>query len=376
MIPRGLSLLFLMSLSSVLASSQRVYIGTYTRSGTSAGIYSLELDTGNGTLTTPRVAAELRDPTFLDLSPDGTVLHAGTDYGAGPDGRSVGGVNSYRVQDDGSLRLISAQPIAAPGSPCHVTSSPDGKLVVAVQYNAAWVASLPVAGDGGLKEFASLTTHEGPLGPQKDRQDKPHAHSAVFAADGRHVYVCDLGMDRIKVYAPDVATGDLVPAGEGRSAPGAGPRHSRPSADGRFLYVLNELASSVDVFALSEGGTKLECIQTLSSLPADFKGGNTCAEIRIHPNGRFVYASNRGADLLTVFARDPQSGRLTLVQHLSSGGAHPRNFTLSPDGAWLLCANRDSDNVVVFHVDPQTGRLSPNGQVAKVPQAVCVLFAR
>jgi len=365
-----------MSLSSVLASTQRVYVGTYTRSGSSVGIYSLDLDTATGAVGTPRVAAELKDPTFLDLSPDGTVLHAGTDYGAGPDGRSVGGVNSYRVQADGSLKLISAQPIAAPGSPCHVTSSPDGKVVVAVQYNAAWVASLPVAADGALKEFASLMTHEGAVGPQKDRQDKPHAHSAVFSADGKYVYVCDLGLDRIKIYSPDATTGDLIPVGEGISSPGSGPRHSRPSTDGRFLYVLNELSSSVDVFALSEGGRHMESIQNLSSLPEGFKGGNTCAEIRLHPNGRFVYTSNRGADSLTVFARDPQTGRLTVVQNLPSGGGHPRNFTLSPDGAWLLCANRDSDNVVVFQVDQQTGRLSPNGQVARVPQAVCVLFAR
>jgi len=376
MIRRSLPLLFLMTLTSVFASSQRVYIGTYTRSGSSAGIYRLELDTATGALSTPQVAAELRDPTFLDLSPDGSILYAGTDYGVGPDGRNVGGVNAYRVQADGGLKLLCAQPIASPGSPCHVTASPDGKLLVAVQYNAAWVASLPVGSDGAPKEFASLTTHEGQTGPQKDRQDKPHAHSAVFSVDGQHVYVCDLGLDRIKVYHPDPSTGDLLPVGEGRSAPGSGPRHSRPSADGRFLYVLNELVGSVDVFALSDGGAKLELIQTISSLPESFKGSNTSAEIRLHPNGRFVYASNRGADLISVFARDPQSGRLSVVEQVSSGGGHPRNFTLSPDGAWLLCANRDSDNVVSFRVDPQTGRLSATGQVAKVPQAVCVLFAR
>jgi len=186
--------------------------------------------------------------------------------------------------------------------------------------------------------------------------------------------VCDLGLDQIVRYRLDAATGGLTPAGSTATTPGAGPRHAKFSDDGRFLHVINELDATIAVHAVEPATGALTLLQRVPTLPADFTGPNTTAEIRLHPNGRFVYGSNRGHDSLAVFAREPATGRLTPVELVPSGGGHPRNFALSPDGAWLVCANRDSDNLVVFRVDAATGRLTPTGQGATVPQAVCVLF--
>jgi 6-phosphogluconolactonase len=218
----------------------------------------------------------------------------------------------------------------------------------------------------------SVQLLSGKLGPNQARQDKPHPHSVTFSPDGHFAYVCDLGLDKIFCYRLDASA--LVPAGEFATAPGAGPRHSKFSADGKFFYVLNELDGTIATYACDPATGALTAKQAVPTLPEGFTGNNTCAEIRLHPNGRFVYGSNRGHDSIAVFARNPADGTLKRIEIVPSGGGHPRNFALSLDGAWLVCANRDSNNLVVFKVDPVTGRLTATGHTAKVPQAVCVLF--
>jgi len=357
-----------------LASSLLIFIGTYTpKDGASRGIYTITLDPVHGVLGAPRLAAETPNPTFLAWHPDGRTLYA-LGQGPGPDGSTSGGAVAYRFDAaTGGLTPLNARGTDGGGT-THLAADATGRMLVTVSYGGGQVASFPLAADGSIGPRASWITPAGTLGPNTRRQDKPHPHSVTLSPDNRFAYVCDLGLDRIFRYRLEPATGTLVPAGETATAPGAGPRHSKFSADGRFFYVINELDGTVATYAVdAEGG--LTARQVLSTLPDGFTGANTTAEIRISPDGRFVYGSNRGHDSLAAFARDPAAGTLTRVEIVPSGGGHPRNFNLSPDGRWLLCANRDSDNVVVFRVDPASGRLTPTGSIATVPQAVCVLFA-
>ena len=357
------------------ASSLRVYFGTYTPAGgASRGIYSAQLDLATGALTAPAFAAAASNPTFLALRPDGRTLYALTESGT-VGGKPGGALAAFRVEPaSGGLSPLNVE--ATGGGPlAHVNVDPSGRMAAVISYHAGQVAAFPLAADGRLGACTGLVAHTGPLGPNAKRQEKPHPHSITYSPDGRLLYVCDLGLDRIAIYRFDAATATLTTAGSIATAPGDGPRHSKISADGRFLYVINELASSLTTYAIDPATGALRRLQSLPTLPAGFAGENICAEIRLSPDGRFVYGSNRGHDSLAVFARDAAQGTLTLVEVVPSGGRHPRNFNLSPDGHWLVCANRDTDNVTVFRVDPATGRLQATGQEVRVPQAVCVLFA-
>lgn len=357
------------------ASTLRVYFGTYTPAGgASRGIYSSELDPATGALSAPVFAAAASNPTFLALRPDGRTLYALTESGT-VGGKPGGALAAFRV-DPASGELSPLNVEATGGGPlAHVNVDPSGRMAAVISYHAGQVAAFPLAADGRLGACTGLVAHTGPLGPNAKRQEKPHPHSITYSPDGHFLYVCDLGLDRVAAYRYDPAAARLTAAGDTATAPGDGPRHGKISADGRFLYVINELASSLTSYAIDPATGALRRLQSLSTLPAGFTGESICAEVRLSPDGRFVYGSNRGHDSLAVFARDAAQGTLTLVEVVPCGGKHPRNFALSPDGRWLLCASRDTNNVVVFRVDPSTGRLTPAGHEITVPQAVCVLFA-
>lgn len=351
-----------------------ILVGTYTpKDGTSRGIYNVELDAATGVFGAPTLVAETPNPTFLAWHPSHRALYA---LGVGPDasGQTSGGAVAFSY-DASTKKLAPLNAHGAGASMAHLVVDATGRLLVTASYHGGFLAAFPIGDDLKLGERSSLLPTQGTLGPRTARQDKPHPHSVTLSPDNRFAYVCDLGLDRIFAYAVDAARATLTPAGEFATAPGAGPRHSKISADGRFLYSIDELSSTITTFARDAASGALTRIASEPTLPDDFKGENTCAEIRLHPNGRFVYGSNRGHDSLVVFARDPERGTLTFVQRIPCGGKHPRNFNLSPDGAWLVCANRDSDNLVSFRVDATTGRLTATGHVATVPQAVCVLFA-
>ena len=358
-----------------LATSLLVLFGTYTpASGVSRGIYTAQLDLATGALTAPALAADGANPTFIAWRPDGAALYALGEKDV-VNGKPGGALAAFRFDAAaGALAPLNSE--ATGGGPlAHVNTDLSGRMAVAVSYHAGEVASFPLKADGSLAPRVSLLKTSGTLGPNAKRQEKPHPHSLTFSPDNRFMYVCDLGLDRIFRYTFDANTAVLTLAGETVTAPGAGPRHSKFSADGNFLYVINELNCTVAAYAVQAATGELTALQSIPTLPADFKGESICAEIRVSPDGRFVYGSNRGHDSLVVYARDPATGQLSLVEIVSSGGKHPRNFNLTPDGHWLLCANRDTDNVVVFRVDPRSGRLTRTGNEIKVPQAVCVLFA-
>jgi 6-phosphogluconolactonase len=368
-------LLTLATATTMSAASQLIFIGTYTpKDNSSRGIYAVRLDTATGALGEPVPVAETPNPTFLSLPPDGRVLYALNETDS-VNGRPGGGATAYRIDAEaGTLAKLNFQPTG--GISCaYISTDYSGKALVLISYHGGQVTSFPLAGDDSIGPRASFLSTAGKLGPNAGRQDAPHPHSVTFSPDNRFAYVCDLGLDRIFVYRLDAATAILTPAGEFPTAPGAGPRHSKFSADGKFFYVINELANTIVAYACDPQTGAITPKQTVSTLPEGFKGANGCAEIRLHPNGRFVYGSNRGHDSIAVFARNEADGTLTPVEIVPCGGKHPRNFALSPDGAWLVCANRDTNNLTVFKVDATTGRLTATGQTATVPQAVCVLFA-
>ena len=372
-----LSLIFLLSMTSASASSLLIFVGTYTDESSSQGIYSLRFDPADGTLSTPILAATARNPTFLVLHPDKRHLYAGGELSP-PAAPKTGGVGAYTIEgDSGKLALLNQQP-TGDGATTHLVVDGSGRMVVAVSYSGGYVCTLPLRSDGALGERNTFFKLTGPLGPNKDRQDRPHAHSVTLSRDNRFAFVCDLGLDRVFSFRLDPAHAALAPNEPPYATvpPGVGPRHSRFSADARFFYVVNEMGGSVCVFAYDAANGALTLKQTISTLPPDFHQLNTSAEIRIHPNGRFVYASNRGHDSIAVFARNQETGLLSLIEIVPCGGKHPRNFELSPDGRWLLCANRDTNDVVVFRLDPETGRLTLTKNRATVGKPVCVLFCK
>ena len=364
-----------MSLQPARAADALLFIGTYTRDGRSHGIYSLRLDLATGALTAPVLAAEAQNPTFLALHPDKHHLYACGEL-RGTKDQPLGGVSAFAIDAAaGTLAFLNQQPTGA-GATTHVVVDATGRMAMAANYGAGYVCALPIDAAGRLGERSAYVELTGPLGPNQPGQDKPHAHSMTVSPDNRFVFACALGLDRVFGFRLDPATAALAPTSPPFTATpaGVGPRHSKFSADGHFFYTVNELGGSICVFACDTTRGALTLCQTISTLPAGFRGENTSAEIRLSPDGRFVYASNRGPDSLAVFARDPAAGTLTLVEIVPSGGKHPRNFALSSDGRWLVCANRDTDNVVVFRVDPATGRLIPTSNSATVAQPVCVLF--
>lgn len=360
------------------APSHLIYIGTVTQAApsTSRGIYALRLDPTTGKLTVPVLAATVADPTFLALSPDRRFLYAAHAL-VEPVNNFKGAASAYSIDaTTGGLALLNLLPTGGNGA-VHLATDRTGRALLLAHYSSASVVSFPLAADGRIGARVSFNPLTGTSPAKPERQTGPFPHSVAVAPDNRHLYVPALGQDKVVKFKLDAAKATLEPADPAAHTvtPGAGPRHSTFSTDGKFYYVLNELDGTVDVLAYEAAGGKLTPVQSISGLPAGFTGQSTAAEIRAHPNGKFIYSSNRGHDSIAVFARDAATGRLTLVENTPSGGKHPRNFALSPDGAWLLCANRDTNNLVVFAVDAATGRLKRVGDETKLDRPVCVVFA-
>ena len=354
-----------------MGASHLIYLGTYTRTGVSKGIYSVRLDRETGALSVPELAAEATDPAWITFSPDKRFLYAIHASRAQGIGFTIDSVTGKLTPLCSAPAASGAAPV---GPPSHLAVDGSGRVLLAANYHESFVASTPIREDGTLGE-AKIIRHEG-KGTHPTRQEKPHVHSVTLSPDNRFVIVADLGLDRVFSYALDPSTASLTPANPPyvTTSAGAGPRHFKFGHGGRHAYVINELNNTITVFDYDPLRGSFSTKQSISTLPSDFKGQSTTAEIRVHPNGRFVYGSNRGDDSIAVYSVNGQTGELTLVEIVKTGGKNPRNFALSPDGKWLVCGHQDTPILTVFRVDGATGRLTRIASTANVAACVCVLF--
>jgi 6-phosphogluconolactonase len=308
------------------------------------------------------------------LHPNGRFLYAVSEMD-NTGGKPGGAVAAFTVDaKTGKLTPLNQQSSGG-GGPCHLAVDKTGKCLLVANYGTGSIAALPIGNDGSLGERATTIQHEG-SSVDKGRQEGPHAHYITTDPANRLALVCDLGLDKVLVYKLSPDTAKLV-ANEpafASVAPGAGPRHLVFHPDGRAVYVINEMALTMTALSYDSRGNMKE-LQTISTLPADFNGKGSCAEVEVHPSGKFLYGSNRGHDSIAVFAIDANTHKLTLVEHQPTRGKTPRHFAIDPTGKWLLAENQNSDSVVVFKIDSATGRLSPTGQTVEVGAPVCIVFA-
>jgi len=356
-----------------LEDQSLVYIGTYTGEK-SQGIYVSRFDSATGKLTSPELAARTTNPSFLAVSPKGDFLYAVGEL-IEDDKPKAGAVIAYRIdRASGKLTRLNQKSSGGKG-PCHLAVDQTGQCLMVANYGSGTVAALPIKSDGKLGTPSTCIQHNGSsLNPE--RQEGPHAHVVTVSQDNRFALVCDLGLDKVMVYRLDPSKASLAP-NEPPSVsvkPGSGPRHVAFHPDGRFVCLINELGSTMTLFSYDPERGVLKELQTVSTLPNDYKGPNGCAEIHFHPNGRFVYGSNRGHHSIAIFGFDAKIGKLTLVEYQDTYGKIPRYFGIDPSGQWLLAENQDSDNIVVFRIDPQTGRLKRTDQKVSVGQPVCAVF--
>ena len=349
-----------------------VYVGTYTDHG-SKGIYVYRFDSSTGKMTSLGLAAESAEPSFLAVDSSGRFLYSVNETETF-NGQPTGAVSAFAIQpNSGKLSLLNQ--VSSRGTdPAHVTLDRTGKYALVANYTSGSVTVFGLLKDGRLGEVTSFVQHKG-SSVNPERQKGPHAHAIALSPDNRFAVVADLGLDQLLVYSFDAARGNLgTQPLVVKASPGAGPRHLVFSTDGRFLYMLNEMQSSVVAYSYDATSGAIHELQTISSLPKGFSSENTAAEIEIDPSGKFLFASNRGDDSIAVFAIDSHTGMLTHVETDSTGGKTPRNFAIDPTGSWLLAANQDSDDIVVFRVDQKTGHLKASGDVLKVPSPVCLKF--
>jgi 6-phosphogluconolactonase len=347
-----------------------VYVGAYTEPGYghAEGIGLFAFDPATGELDLLRTITGVPNPSFLALNADRTRLYAVNELA---DGR----VSAFaRDRESGDARLLNGQP-AHGADPCYVSIDPSGRFALIANYTGGTVAVLPINVDGSLEPASCVIHHDG-SGPRPE-QEGAHPHMIAPTPDGQLILVSDLGADRLVVYRLDAGAGRLERNERGTAtlaeAPGAGPRHFAFAPDGRALYVINELDSTLSVFRYNGGHAEFDAAQTVPTLPAGAEFANSCAHVVVSPDGRFVYGSNRGHDCIAIWAAG-ELGALTPVGHEPTRGRTPRGFALDPSGRWMLVANQETDSLVVFRRDAVTGLLAATGRVLETPSPVAVLF--
>jgi 6-phosphogluconolactonase len=358
-----------------------MYVGTYTGPG-SKGIYAYRFDAATGQASPLGLVVETVNPSFLAIDPTQRFLYAAnevSDYQDQKNGRQKGGQKTGAIsvfaidRKTGKLTLLN-QVSSHGAGPCYVSLDQTGKYVLAANYDGGSVAVFPVLKDGRLGEASAVVEHTGPTVDPLGAEP----HQIDLSGDNRFAIASYLGMDRLLVYRFDPAKGTLA-ANDPPFAqlhPGARPRHFAFHPNHKVLYVLEEAASKIDGFFYDAANGTLRQIATVSTLPEDFKGDNTTAEIKVHPDGKFLYSSNRGHDSIAVFAIDPASGLPRFLEAVPTGGKKPRNFEIAPGGSYLVAANQNSNNIVIFKIDPDTGHLTPTGQVLEVPSPACIKFSK
>ncbi|GAB4045938.1 lactonase family protein [Spirosoma litoris] len=362
--------------TSLVAQAQSgkeiMYVGTYSLRG-SEGIYVFEFDRKTGTMQPLQSVSNAKSPSFLAIHPSGKYLYSVNEGAA----KTEGGVSSYAVdRATGKLTYMNGQSSLGSG-PCHVSVDQTGKTAFVSNYGGGSLAVLPIKADGTLGEATDSVQDTG-TGPNTQRQDKAHVHSATLAPDNRFVYVADLTTDKLNIFDVDVKASKVKPASMPYVTvkPGSGPRHFTFHPNGKYAYLVEELTSSVAVFSRNPKTGALTMLEdNVKTLPSDFTGSNTSADIHIDPAGKFLYQSNRGYNSLAIFAIGAD-GKLTKVGDQPTEGKTPRNFLIDPKGEFVFVAHQDSDNITIFKRDQKTGKLTYTGQSVSVPAPVCVLMAK
>jgi 6-phosphogluconolactonase len=360
------------ALSTVSAEPVRVYFGTYTSGqNSSKGIYRSIIDSETGKISNPVLATVAKNPSFLEIHPNRKFLYAVSEVGGS------GGVSAYVIdRNTGDLTLLNQRPSGGAG-PCHVSIDHTGKNVLVANYGSGSASVIPIKSNGRLREPTGFVQHAGSsVNPR--RQQGPHAHSINVSPDNRFAFVADLGTDKVMIYRLDIKKGTIIKNNPpyAKLKPGAGPRHFSFHPNGKYAYVINELDCTVTAFTYEPTSGALSDIQTITTLPKDFNGSNTCAEVRVHPSGKFLYGSNRGHDSIAVYRIDLANGKLTFVEHETIDIKTPRNFNIDPTGKFCLVANQGTDSVVVFRINQRTGALEPTGHKISIGRPVCVRFRR
>lgn len=354
--------------STAAAQDYWVFLGTYTfGKDASKGIYRARFDARTGRLGDVQLAAEMASPSFLAVHPSQKFLYAVGEGG----GKEGGPVVAFALDArTGALTRLNEEPSGGAG-PCHIAVHPKGNYVIVSNYGGGSTAVFRLGADGRIAGRTAFVQHQG-SSVNKARQEGPHAHCGFFSPAGDRAFSVDLGIDRVKVFAFDPETGRLDDAAyeDIVTSPGCGPRHIALAPDGKFAYVCGELDSTVHVVELTDTGGKV--VQTLSTLPKPV-AGNTTAECLLHPNGRFVYVSNRGHNSIAVF-RVGDDRRLTAVGHITGDITIPRNFNIDPTGRWMLIASQEGGKVGVWELDEKTGLGRETGHTVAVTRCVCVKF--
>lgn len=355
------------------------WIGTYTTDNAintgSYGIYAFRWDTESGVLSGIRPAGSTTNPSFLVLHPSGRFLYA-VNEDASPSGTDR--ITAFAVGDSGSFEAL--KPLGSVFSrglaPCHLSIDPTGKWLFVANYVSGTIVVFPIEPEGRLGEAAQTIQQKG-SGPVTGRQKSAHAHEVVPSADGRFLLSVDLGADRIFVYRFDAATGTLrsnTPA-EVVLPSGYGPRHLVFSKDARRVYVVTELTPAVITLRWNAQRGSLSQLAVTSTLPSAYKGeAKSGAEIVLHPSGKFLYASNRGDSNTIAIFRIGRDGLPVPAGHVSSGGIHPRFFSIDPSGQFLITANQGSGDLFTFRIDPVSGALTRVGERVAVAAPVNFVF--
>ena len=356
------------------AAEPVVFISAFA-SGDKAGIHAFRFDSENGALQPLHRTTDIQNPFFLSVSPDQRFLYAiNADKFGGADDEYVA---AYTLEDrTGRLKKLNQQSARGTAS-CYLDVDATGKTVVVANYASGSVASLPVKEDGMLGEAATFVQHTG-SSIDSERQKGPNAHSIVISPDNRFALAADLGIDKILVYQLDAATAKLTPNEAqpfARMQPGSGPRHITFHPNGRHVYVINELANTVTCFDYTPASGTLIERQTLTTLPTGFTGKSYTADLKITPDGKFLYGTNRGHDSIASY-RIGDDGRLTLLSIDPSLGKGPQNLLITPDGRWLLCANMPGNSVIVFRIDSTSGKITASGTPVEMPMPSCIRWVK
>jgi 6-phosphogluconolactonase len=347
---------------------KKLYVGTFT-SGEANGIYLCNFDSNTGKLSLEAEFKGIDNPNFLKISPDKKSLYVATRPPAKIK-KSGGYINAYKIDSKGMLHFLNKQ-VSHGNDPCYVDITEDGKFVATATYGGGSISIYPVKNDGSIFPASSTVYFEG-SGPNKDRQSEPHAHSIMFSPFSNEVFSADLGTDQLNIF--HLKDDKLIPGDPEFlvTKPGSGPRHFDFHPDGNFIYVINELNSTITTFQKTT--ERWKSVQTIKTIPENFEEKNYCADIHVSKNGKYLYGSNRGHNSVAVFEIEPATKMLKLLTNVPTEGDWPRNFTLTNDGKYMLVANQNSNNIAVFSINKETGIPIFTNNELNLPSPVCLEF--